>query len=145
MISRSTKSKLMYLSNICHHFAFIQHVFFFEAIGERQQAINQFINMKNDINHWHRSNICLCLHSMRTAGLRNWDILFPFQLVCAVMERKISKFNAALFKTVSIWTCCEIFFKATIWSSKTDFFFLLKKKQLRVVFISFLIACSNIC
>lgn len=48
----------------------------------RQRAINQFINMKNDISHWHWSNIC-CLLRVATAKHVHWgyllgNILFIF-------------------------------------------------------------------
>lgn len=84
-LSRSIKLKLMNLSNICQHFAFIiKHVFSMQT-EKRQRAINQFINMKNDTNHWHRSNICSCWRNSRTSGLWKWDTFFrscAHQLKC---------------------------------------------------------------
>lgn len=79
-------STLTYLSNICHRFAFTEHArsHIFcpssqEAIAERRWAINQFINMKNDINRRHRSNICSVWRNMGTgqdAKLRFFSISF---------------------------------------------------------------------
>jgi hypothetical protein len=85
---------------------------------DEQRAINQFINMKNDINHWHWSNICCLLRvaTAKTCALRLFvEILYSFFIQCKQYPQKpvrchtfIQRYGWGIFpRELNCEECCK--------------------------------------
>lgn len=99
MFSRSIKFHLTYWTDIRFH-----KKLFFQAHRRTTAAINQFINMNNDINHWHRSNICSCLQNMRTASSEIENFFTHREQIFDrnAFEVWINSFDALIFKVFNL-------------------------------------------